>query len=126
MHWNYRVVEYRHAGYPDVPVFGVTEVFYSKKGKIRGWVAPSDYGNQHGETPEELRHNLKLMLKAFKLPVLIESELPGYVSPEDKPDDDGPFSAEGYVAGLQAGMEAVIPERPVDPPGDASGGMVAT
>ncbi len=66
-HWNYRVVR-KASSDPDSVSFQIHEVYYSDAGGIEGWtehpVAPG------GESPTELREDIRWFLQAFRRPVL--------------------------------------------------------
>jgi hypothetical protein len=70
-HWDYRVMVEKHSGVAasfGMPYyFSVREVYY-KKGK------PTSYGsvstNVAGESPQEIKKDIKLMKEAFKKPIL--------------------------------------------------------
>lgn len=65
--WNYRVLDSGDG------CFSIIEVYYDEE-RINSWCN----GTPIGETAGELRDDLGEMLKAFKLPVLTPSDLPGY------------------------------------------------
>jgi hypothetical protein len=74
MTWNHRVTKQVRATHTE---YGISEVYYDKKGKIIGWTDPVQ---PYGESRKELRKELKHMLKAFKHPVLD-------ITDEDKPKE---------------------------------------
>ena len=79
MSWNYRVIKSKPYIYPDGFVeysYDICEVYYSKKGKIKGWTDPVRPG---GANPDELKGDLKYMKKALKMPVLMEVKKNGKV-----------------------------------------------
>jgi len=63
--WDYRV-------YKSGDFFGIVEVYYDKSGKIVGF---SDYNYPFGYTEQELKMDLNTMQRAFKKPILNESDL---------------------------------------------------
>jgi len=71
MSWNYRIIYYDD---DDVhPYYGLHEVFYSKKGKIKNWTKEPDIV---GESVQDIKDQLKMMLKDTKmLAILIHSEI---------------------------------------------------
>ena len=71
MSWNYRIIYYDD---DDVhPYYGLHEVFYSKKGKIKTWTKEPDIV---GESVQDIKDQLKMMLKDTKyLTTLIHSEI---------------------------------------------------
>ena len=70
MSWNYRVL--RHAEKPEAPGdgdwFAIHEVFYDEHGMPRSCSA--DPIAPGGETPGELRSDLRMMMSAFDKPAL--------------------------------------------------------
>lgn len=75
MTWNYRVL--RHAEDPPPAEgeesFRIIEAFYDDGGDLYAWSTAEPFG----ETVEELRRDLELMLSALDQPVLNYDELPG-------------------------------------------------
>lgn len=62
MHWNYRVIKHKNGE------FHIHETYYSDKGKpISITVNPCA---PYGESLQELKSDVKLFLKAIKLPAL--------------------------------------------------------
>ena len=70
MNWNYRVIRKKDKKSKMVS-YEVHEVYYSKKGKIKGWT--EDAVAPFGETVKELKRDMKLFKKALELPVLVEN-----------------------------------------------------
>ena len=71
MTWNYRIIY--HDDDEIQPYYGLHEVFYSKKGKIKFWTKEPDVV---GESVKDIKQQLKMMLKDVKKsPVLIHSEI---------------------------------------------------
>ena len=74
MSWNYRVThsveEWQGTINEQVreDFFSIREVYYDSSGGIECWTEKSI--GPGGETLEELRDDLHLMLKAFELPIL--------------------------------------------------------
>lgn len=52
--------------------FNIREVFYDENKKIEGW---TDECSPFGETLEELKSDMNLMMQAIQREVLIESEI---------------------------------------------------
>ena len=71
MRWKYRIIYYDD---DDVhPYYGLHEVFYSKKGKIKFWDKEPDIV---GESEDDIRDQLKMMLQDTKhRKTLIHSEI---------------------------------------------------
>lgn len=70
MHWNYRVVrkEYLHIDGSVEEYFGIHEVYYEDDNS--GMSATENPIAPDGETIDELKSTLTLMLEAFNKPVL--------------------------------------------------------
>lgn len=64
MTWNYRVFKDEHGGY------SIRDTFYGNKGRVEGWASEPVY--PYGDTVEELRQDLKLMLEALDHITLVE------------------------------------------------------
>lgn len=74
MSWNYRVVRRRHEyGGKDVYTFGIHEVYYNDEGKPRNLTV--DPVTLCGQSREDVREDLELMLGAFSSPVLDYDEI---------------------------------------------------
>lgn len=72
-HWNYRILATYGAPYKgDSPYYTIVECFYSDKGEIlpKSWSANSS--TPFGDSVEELKGDLEMMLLAFNKPVLVE------------------------------------------------------
>ena len=69
MSWNYRVVKKTDSKSKTV-WYNIHEVYYSKDGSIDAW--SENPISPHGDTPEELKIDLELMMAAFNHPVLTE------------------------------------------------------
>ena len=70
-YWNYRVIckkdkKLKRSSYE------IYEVYYSKKGKIKGWTENSV--SPYGETKQELKKELKYFQNALKYPILMEKK----------------------------------------------------
>jgi hypothetical protein len=91
-HWNHRVIR---KPWPDTDAvfYDLHEVYYTDEGAIEGWtanpVAP------HGESPAELREDVRWFLQAFRRPILEVRTVAGReVLIEDK--DDKPINEGHY------------------------------
>lgn len=71
--FNYRVLDTGDG------CFSIIEVYYDGE-RINSWCN----GTPLGETAEELREDLGLMLKALNAPILTPSDLPGYYGEADR------------------------------------------
>lgn len=67
MSWNYRIVTLDNG-----VTFGIHEVFYNFDGSIRMWTETSV--KPFGDTPEDLREEVKYMMQAFDKPALTERD----------------------------------------------------
>ncbi len=69
MSWNYRLVRHliknRNKNYEW---YGIHEVYYKESGKIR--MISQDAMEPFGENPKEIKENLKMMMRAFKKPIV--------------------------------------------------------
>lgn len=70
-YWNYRVIK-KQPSVPDTTTYQVHEVYYDKQGRIEGWTKSAV--NPFGETPGELREDIRFFTKAFQKPILEEKE----------------------------------------------------
>ena len=73
--WNYRVIRAVDG------TFGICEAYYGKKDKVKLWSGPIV---PQGESLDELRDDMLLMLGAFTRLVLDEVELKGYTARGEK------------------------------------------
>lgn len=55
----------------------VREVYFSPTGDVEGWTSVP--AALWGQDEQDLLRSTQLMLRAFELPVLVESELPGFI-----------------------------------------------
>ena len=69
--WNYRVMR---NGKDDSVWYGIYEVYYDDDGEIYAWTAEPQ--EPFGNTPEELRHSLGLMVLALDKPILFLNDTP--------------------------------------------------
>ena len=71
-HWNHRVVRrvYKVEGFPDEVSYSIHEAFYGLKGGVDKPSITDNPVDPYGETLEELREELQLMLRALDAPVL--------------------------------------------------------
>jgi len=68
MSWNYRVFRHKSTCGTDYQSFTIHECYYDSKGVPNGWT--KDPIEPFGNTLEELENCCKMILKAFKEPVL--------------------------------------------------------
>lgn len=74
MTWNYRVIR-RHHAETDSVTYHVHEVYYGEDGSIEKWT--EEPVEPLGESPEELREDIRYFLRAFRLPILEEEQKDG-------------------------------------------------
>jgi len=91
-HWNHRII-HKHHEQTDEHTYHVHEVYYDDSGNIDKWtISPV---TPMGETPYELREDIRYFIKAFQKPVLIETKQNGkdiLVPDSEKPDvNDGHY-----------------------------------
>ena len=68
-YWNHRVIHKYHEKTDD-HTYHIHEVYYDDNGTIEGWTkSPVE---PMGETPNELREEIRYFIKAFQKPILIE------------------------------------------------------
>lgn len=73
MTWNYRIVQHEPVNKFVGIYFDIAEVYYDDAGNIKNYakgVSPQ------GDTPEELKSDLQMMLEAFDHPILTITDLP--------------------------------------------------
>lgn len=73
--FEYRVVTFDATEEGDVGFF-IIEAYYDESGAVVAYKEPSD-SHPGGESVDELRADLNLMLAALDRPVLTEADLPG-------------------------------------------------
>jgi hypothetical protein len=66
--WNHRVVNKYHEE-NDTHTYHIHEVYYNENGSIEGWTESAM--EPFGETPSELREDIRHFIKAFQKPILI-------------------------------------------------------
>lgn len=92
MTWNYRVIR-RHHAETDSVTYYVHEVYYGEDGSIEKWT--EEPVEPLGESPEELREDIRYFLRAFRLPILEEEQRDGgsTLLPDDSemPINDGHY-----------------------------------
>ena len=90
-HWNHRVI-HKHHQQTDDHTYQVHEVYYDDNGNIDKWtISPV---SPMGETPYELREEIKYFIKAFQKPILIEISKDG--KDELIPDSEEPEINNGH------------------------------
>ena len=90
-HWNHRVI-HKHHQQTDDHTYQVHEVYYDDNGNIDKWtISPV---SPMGETPYELREEIKYFIKAFQKPILIEISKDG--KDEFIPDSEEPEINNGH------------------------------
>ncbi len=67
--WNYRVIHKYHEE-DETHTYHIHEVFYDENGSIEMWTESAV--KPFGETPSELREDIRYFIKAFQKPILIE------------------------------------------------------
>jgi hypothetical protein len=65
-YWNHRVIHSYHEK-TDSHTYQIHEVYYDDKGTIEGWTSAVE---PFGETPFELREDIRYLMKAFQKPIL--------------------------------------------------------
>ncbi|MBN8766900.1 MAG: hypothetical protein BGP20_04235 [Thiobacillus sp. 63-78] len=68
-HWNYRL--YREQ-FGDVTEITIREVYYDASGRPSG-ITERGVGPM-GESPEELREDMAMMMSAFELPIITDAD----------------------------------------------------
>ena len=66
-YWNHRVIHKYHEK-KDSHTYQIHEVYYDDNDKIEGWTESAM--EPFGETPSELREDIKHFIKAFQKPIL--------------------------------------------------------
>lgn len=67
LYWNHRVVHKYHEK-SDSHTYQIHEVYYDDNGEIEGWTESAM--EPFGETPSELREDIRYFIKAFQKPIL--------------------------------------------------------
>ena len=68
-YWKYRVIR-KHHKESDTNTYQIHEVYYKEDGAIEGWTESAV--EPLGETPDELREDIRFFMKAFQKPILEE------------------------------------------------------
>lgn len=71
MTWEYRVVKHICGDWESLPWFTIYEVYHNGNDEL-SWTVKSKA--PIGDSPDELRVDLKMMLRAFDLPILEEKD----------------------------------------------------
>jgi hypothetical protein len=73
-YWNYRVMrDGQSPDHPNLADFTIIEVYYDATDRYVGWVAPKP----SGDSENDLRADLEMMMEAFDKPVIDKADLPG-------------------------------------------------
>ncbi len=92
MTWDYRVIRKRHTE-TDSVTYRVHEVYYGEDGSIENWT--EEPVEPLGETPQELREDIRYFLQAFRFPILEEKPIDGgstlLPDESDNPINDGHY-----------------------------------
>ena len=81
MSWNYRIFKSYYPGIEDEHCLDIREVYYFEDGTISSWT--KEGVSAFGDTLEELRDDLWMMLRAFEFPTLDEKELEAEIKQEE-------------------------------------------
>ncbi len=84
--WNHRVI-HRYNEEHDSHTYHIHEVYYDDDGSIEGWTEKAM--EPFGETPAELREDIRHFIKAFQKPILTEKVKDGkeiLILDEDAPE----------------------------------------
>ena len=90
-YWNYRVIR-KHHRESETDTYQIHEVYYHKDGTIEGWTESAV--QPFGETPGELREDIRFFMKAFQKPILEEQVKDG--KPILVTEDDSQKINEGH------------------------------
>ncbi len=96
MPWNYRVIRKHHTE-TDSVTYHVHEVYYGEDGSIENWT--EEAVEPMGETPHELREDIRYFLRAFRFPILEEKASDG--GSTLLPDDSDSEINEGHYFELR-------------------------
>lgn len=66
-YWNYRICKQRTMN-PDEDLFAIHEVYYEKNGNI--YLIADEPARVWGESPEDLKNNLAMLLEAFQQQII--------------------------------------------------------
>lgn len=72
MTWNHRIVKI-DCGSPELDYYEIREIYYNEKGKIKGFTLTCAHAC--GNDLKGIKGSLKLMTRALKQPILLESKL---------------------------------------------------
>lgn len=91
-HWSYRVLRKPRPDTDSVS-YELHEVYYTDEGAIEGWT--SDPVAPHGESPAELREDVRWLLQAFRRPILEVRSVDGrellIEEEDDQPINEGHY-----------------------------------
>lgn len=71
--WNHRIILKKEDGDSEGCYYEIHEVYYNEDGTI--WAITEESVKPFGDTVEDLKVGMKLMLTAFEEPVLIEDDI---------------------------------------------------
>ncbi len=91
--WNHRVV-HRYHEENDTHTYHIHEVYYDENGSIEGWTESAI--EPFGETPSELREDIRHFIKAFQKPILIAKIKDG--KEILVPDEEAPNLNQGHYS----------------------------
>jgi len=82
-YWNYRIIKKEFPEH-NKNAYQIHEVYYGDDGKIEGWT--EDPISPYGDTPEELREDIRYQLNAFRKPILKENKEGKLILDEEEPE----------------------------------------
>jgi hypothetical protein len=82
--WNYRIFKQVYEPTQEVH-YGIKEAFYNDDNEVDSWTV--DDMKPFGETPEELREHINMMLQAFGRPVIDENKRLEEIEVKNKIDE---------------------------------------
>jgi len=91
--WNHRVI-HRYHEETDSHTYHIHEVYYDDNGFVEGWTESAM--EPFGETPSELREDIRHFIKAFQKPILIAKIKDG--KEILVPDEEAPEINQGHYA----------------------------
>jgi len=77
--WNYRVIK---RGEGEDTFYGIYEAYYNSEIEEKPWTMTENPIHALGDTPEELKKDLELMLRAFEMDILTYEN----INPQTKGD----------------------------------------